>query len=286
MPDQPVDKRLHLVLQDTSTAVGFTAHSAGGGSSGGVPDLPRQQHGQALRAQIEALKPASTEAVRIQTQQGLESGLGLQIEFASQPNVELAFESLANETQKIELLSVRREGEHTYANVFVPDGKLAHFEKYVTEYLEEKKDKNGKALDHRALLNTIAAIRTAELRALWTDDPALLPNDTAVPFWWEVWLPARDQRQVVVEDFKKLARLAECVVSDKQVNFPERTVLLMYGSWRQLSRSVMILNCVAELRYAKETAELTRAQILTQAGTSVLATANSTPQSVLSLLGR
>lgn len=92
---------------------------------------------------------------------------------------------------------------------------------------------------------------------MWTDDPALLPADLTVAFWWEVWLPIRGQgqRQAVVEDFKKLARLAECVVSDKQVNFPERTVLLMYGSQQQLSRSVMTLNCVAELRYAKETAE-------------------------------
>lgn len=255
MPDQPADKRPHLVLQDTSNAVGFTAHPARGGPPSNVPDLPRQQHGQALRAQIEELKPLSTEAVRTQEQQGLESGFGLQIMFSSQPNVVLAFESLANENQKIELLSLREEGEYTYANVFVPDGKLAHFEKYVSEYLEEKRDRNGKALDHRTLLNTISSIRAAELRALWTDDPALLPEDIAAPFWWEVWLPVRGQRQVVVEDFKKLAQLAECVVSDKQVDFPERTVLLMYGSQQQLSRSVMTLNCVAELRYAKETAE-------------------------------
>jgi hypothetical protein len=211
MPDQIADKRPHLVLQDTSTAVGFTAHSPGGGGSRDVPDLPRQQHGQALRAQIEALKPISSEAVRAQTQHGLEGGLGLQIQFASQQNVELAFQSLANENQQIELLSVRKEGEYTYANVFVPDGKLTHFEKYVADYLEEKKDKNGNARDHRALLNTIASIRAAELRALWTDDPALLPEDVALPFWWEVWLPVRGQRQAVVEDFKKLARLAECV---------------------------------------------------------------------------
>lgn len=184
MADQPADKRPHLVLQGTSKPVGFTAHSPGGGAPSVVPNLPRQQHGQALRAQIEALKPVSTEVVRNQAQQGLESGLGLQIQFDSQPNVELAFESLANETQKIELLSVGREGEHTYANVFVPDGKLEHFEKYVTEYLEEKKDRNGNARDHRALLNTIASIRTVELRALWTDDPALLPDNAAVPFWW------------------------------------------------------------------------------------------------------
>lgn len=41
---------------------------------------------------------------------------------------------------------------------------------------------------------------------------------------------------------------------------------------------------IRDADFAKETAALTRAQILTQAGTSVLATANSTPQSVLSLL--
>lgn len=42
---------------------------------------------------------------------------------------------------------------------------------------------------------------------------------------------------------------------------------------------------IRDADFATETAALTRAQILTQAGTSVLATANSTPQSVLSLLG-
>jgi flagellin len=42
---------------------------------------------------------------------------------------------------------------------------------------------------------------------------------------------------------------------------------------------------IRDADFAQETANLTRAQILTQAGTSVLATANSTPQSVLSLLG-
>ncbi|WP_428938127.1 flagellin [Fontivita pretiosa] len=42
---------------------------------------------------------------------------------------------------------------------------------------------------------------------------------------------------------------------------------------------------IRDADFAAETAALTRAQILTQAGTSVLATANATPQTVLSLLG-
>ena len=255
MPEQPRDKRPHLVLHGTSTPKAFTAHTPKGGAKQALPDLPRQQHGQALHRQLQNLKPLVAIAVAAQQEQGLESGLGLQIHFVSQPDVELAFQSLADERQKIELLSVRYEGEHTFANVFVPDGKLEHFEKYVAEYLEDRKDKNGNARDHRTLLNTIESIRAAELRALWTDDIALLPEDPTVQFWWEVWLPVRGQRQAVVLDFRKLAALAECVVSDQQADFPERTVLLMYGSERQFSRSVTTLNCVAELRLAKETAD-------------------------------
>jgi flagellin len=41
---------------------------------------------------------------------------------------------------------------------------------------------------------------------------------------------------------------------------------------------------ISDANFAEETANLTRAQILVQAGTSVLATANSTPKDVLSLL--
>ena len=41
---------------------------------------------------------------------------------------------------------------------------------------------------------------------------------------------------------------------------------------------------IMDADFAKETAELTRTQILTQAGTAMLAQANQAPQSVLSLL--
>lgn len=256
MPDQPQANRPHFILQGTSRAVEFTAKSSPVRQKD-IPAQLRQQHGATLRGQIENLKLAAVEAVRVQRELQLESGLGLQIQFTSQPDVALAFESLANATQKIELLSIREEGNRTLANVFVPDGKLVHFERYITDYLEEKKGNKGQALDHRKLLDTIESIRAAEIRGLWTDAPELLPADPSTAFWWEVWLPVRGagQRQAVVEDFKKLARLAGCVVSDEQVSFPERTVMLMHGSQQQLARSVMTLNCVAELRYAKETAE-------------------------------
>lgn len=260
MPEQPQDKRPHLVLNNTSKAQPFTAPSAGGGGSPDVPKPNRAQHGAMLQAQLQALKPLATQAAEAQREQGLQSGLGLQIQFVGVPNVELAFESLGNErahdpSQQIEVLSVRAEGNSTVANVYVPDGKLAHFEKYVAEYLAAKRNKNDELIDHGTLLNAVSSIRAAELRALWTDDIALLPSDLDTPFWWEIWLPVRGMRNEVLEDFRKLANLAECQVSEHQVDFPERTVVLMYGSQQQISTSVMTLNCVAELRRAKETAE-------------------------------
>ena len=42
---------------------------------------------------------------------------------------------------------------------------------------------------------------------------------------------------------------------------------------------------IRDADFAQETAELTRSQILVQAGTSVLATANANAQNVLALLG-
>ncbi|MEO7884973.1 MAG: S8 family peptidase [Nitrosospira sp.] len=259
MTEQVNAKRPHLILPKTSQARPFTARSPGGGTKTTVPDLNRAQHATLLGAQLAALAPLAEQAKALQQAQALEGGLGLQIQFVGRPDVELAFESLGNDTKRIELLSIRQEGDHTIANVFVPDGQLAHFENYVTDYLQEKKDKNGRALDRRALLNTISTIRAAELRALWTDEPELLPADSHEAIWWEVWLPVRGKhaeiREEIVNDFRKLASATGCQVSESYVNFPERIVVLMYGSEQQFSQSVMTLNCVAELRRAKETAE-------------------------------
>ncbi len=255
MPGPENDRLPHLVLTNTSDAHAYTAYS--GGSSGPPPDAPasRAVHGNALKTQIEALRPRETAAAQEYAEKDLASGLGLQIQFVGQPDIELAFESLQNEPQKIELLSIRKSGATTIANVFVPEGKLEHFEKYIRDYIADRRGVKDQSLDHKALINTIASIRAAEIQALWTDDPELLPVDTAQEIWFEVWLPIREDRQSVLADFRKLAELAECRVGSAQVEFPERTVLLIYGSIEKLSRSVLTLNCIAELRRAKDTAE-------------------------------
>ena len=185
----------------------------------------------------------------------MEEGLGLQVEFESFPDIELAFESLARERLGIELLNVRHEESQTQATVFVPDGKLEHFEGLIHDYLVEKRDSIGRRRDNRKLIDAVRRIRAASLRALWTDDVEEFPSAEDGPVWWEVWLPVRQDRDVTIAAFRERAEAQGMEVPQGELRFPERTVLLARTSLDQMKRSIVTLNSIAELRRPKETAE-------------------------------
>lgn len=54
------------------------------------------------------------------------------------------------------------------------------------------------------------------------DTPGLLPDDPTEQFWWEIWLRRRKgDEHAAVKDFRRLAALSQCLVSDAIVDFPE-----------------------------------------------------------------
>ncbi len=221
-----------------------------------IPKQDRQAHGTKLLGQLNGLKSAMTEACKAQKEIGLEETLGLRIEFESFSDIDLAFERLARERSGIELLNIRQQGGSTFATVFVPDGKLTHFEGLLTDYLNEKRNRKGERLqDNGKLINTIKEIRAASLRELWTDDQEVFPKQEDESIWWEVWLPVRKDRRSTVRNFRQLAEAQEIRVSTSILEFPERTVLLAYASRKKMEQSMMTLNSIAELRRAKETAD-------------------------------
>jgi hypothetical protein len=254
MPDQSERKRRHFILEGFALTERFSRPWQRI-ERAPVPERDRRRHGTALLDQIEVLKPESETARRTQEEAGFEGGFGLQVEFESFADIEMAFESLARERSGIELLNVRHDEQRTYATVFVPDGKLGHFESLIRDYLDEKHDRAGRVRDHKTLINTIQQIRAASLRALWTDDPGVFPATDDETFWWEVWLPIRADRSATVTNFRRLAGAQGFQVAPGELKFPERTVLLARASAGAMSRSMMTLNSIAELRRAKETAE-------------------------------
>ncbi len=268
MANHSSDKRKHIVPSQQPATQPYTAHTPDGFTKPFIPSLSRAQQAAILLRQISTLSTAAQQSKQIQESLNFEGGIGIQVQFIGRSDVELAFEQLNNDTHQIELLSVVKNSGATIANVFVPEGKLVHFEKYITDYLEERKAVNGKPLDHRLLIDTIATIRAAEIRGLWNDDLALLPDDRNQRFWWEVWLPVRGKRkqvrEEVVSDFKKLVAAVGCEVGRGRADFPERVVILMFGSEAQFSKSLAALNCVAELRRAKETANFFAGLVVTE----------------------
>lgn len=219
------------------------------------PERDRRTHGELLRRQLQRVQEQLDEAVSLQRANGQEKGLGLQIEFVSEPSFPLVFEGLARGPQRIELLNVRldKATDTHFATVFVPDGKLVAFEKLVTKYLTESSKKDIPL--NTPLLNPIAEIRSATFEALWTDASHMLPGDDQQVVWWEFWLPARDNQAAVEQRFRAIAAVLRIRTSEHVLTFPERTVINVFASRAAIVESIHLLNEVAEIRRAKETAE-------------------------------
>lgn len=164
MANENEERRRHFLLDGVTETIAYSAR--GGSGRPRVPARDRTQHGEYLQNQIDALRQDAESAREAQQAAGIEEGLGLQVEFESFPDVKLAFESLARERSGIELQNVRHDDNRTSATVFVPDGKLVHFEGLIRDYLEEKQDKRRRPRDNQRLIDAIAQIRTASLRAL------------------------------------------------------------------------------------------------------------------------
>jgi hypothetical protein len=145
------------------------------------------------------------------------------------------------------------DGPIQIAAVFVPDGELRHFFSRFQQYANERTAKGEPR--HKNMIDRIASLQRATLRALWTDDGQVYPVDDE-SIWWEVWLRRHDGREL--ERLHEFAELVGLEIGARRLAFEERIVVLVRGTPRQLSGSLDVLNDVAEVRRAKETAGLFR----------------------------
>ena len=262
MAEARADRHRHFILEGVTETEAYR-RPGGGGQRISVPEQDRTEHGGALLGQIEECQDAAEAAREVQRSVGFEEGVGLQVEFESFPDGELVFESLARERQGIELLNVRHGEDRTLATVFVPDGKVGHFERLIRDYLEEKRDRAGRPRDNRRLIDAIQQIRVASVRALWTDDDGAFPTAEEGLLWWEVWLPRQGRaadadaadKSLLPDAFRGRAEAQGMRTMPGEARFPERTVLLVQAALEDMQRSMVTLNSIAELRRAKETAE-------------------------------
>jgi hypothetical protein len=218
-----------------------------------VPPRDRTVHGPALLSQLAQIQEAEQDTIDAFEQAELD-GVGIQIEFSSFVDAELVAGQLADERRGITLSNVRTQGDGSIlATVWVPQGALSVFENKVRAYIAGRPPGTS-VRDYQSLINAIANVRMATFASLWTDDDSVLPGDMNQIVWWEAWLPNVPRRQSVLEDFRRLARGIGLEVSDREVAFPERIVVLMQGTREQLQNPI-VLSMLTEVRRARDTAE-------------------------------
>jgi len=255
MPETTPPRYTHILIQKKANTELYRTVSGGGGGWN-LPQRTRRAHGRKL---LQDLKAVDKEAERIAEER---ADLGLSIVIEGTIGYDLKLESLENKRSGIELLNVREtqhkltDGttkEQVLSTVYVPHGKLAHFFNLVDAYLH-KETKKGTPRN-KDLIDGIEGIRLATVKALWTDEGEL--PSSGVSIWWEVWLRGSKDlgNEDVVEIFREEARVAHIELSENQLQFPERTVILAFASARALGQTPALLGCIAELRRAKSTAE-------------------------------
>jgi len=256
MPQDNVRLHPHIFNPNAAASQDFVTPRPGRGKALSIQARDRAQHAARLLNQLQQISDTAEERVTEQKAEGVDAGNGIYLQFDSDAGFDLKFESLEFERSGIELCAVRRTTDNrTQATVFVPEGKLTFFLKRVTAYKDEdgKANKDGVTKPkNKDLVESISDIRLAALEALWTDAPELFP-DPDQDAMWEVWLRKGGGLDHVAR-LREFAEEHELTVSVQAISFVDRTIVLVHGKGRDLSRSAEILGAIAEVRLAKASA--------------------------------
>jgi hypothetical protein len=245
----------HIAYGGRAQAEDYTHPRSGGGGEFRRAVKSRIAQAQQLFAGLTRTREAFDQvrrAEQISDSDLADYGLVLRVE--SEPGFPLRVESFdrVKSTRKrdsIELLNIRSvgdgENEITIAAVFVPYGKLPQLEEMIRGY-EHNDTRFGRPQNEDLFLN-IRAVRYAALEALWTD-PLPLP-DPAAETWWEVWI-RRGQFDWEAQ-FVENCQAKQINAGTSHLRLPEHVIRLVRTTRAALESSLGILNCLAEVRFAR-----------------------------------
>lgn len=231
-----------------------------------IKNRNRQVHGNKILEHINRIKEQFDSLKEINLPEGIVRDDAIYVEFISDYDFELAFDSLHSDATnpKFQLLSIKKEtteeGSRYRVNVMLTEGGISHFITKVNEYITENTKHKGKETQtpkNNKLISNIESIQLATLEAFWTE-----PNENPFPardeeIWWEVWFRKKNGVKPASEYDKitEQLKLVNAQISSQELIFPEHFIKLVKASPLQLSESLFLLDNLAELRKPKETAD-------------------------------
>lgn len=223
-----------------------------------TPDRDRTQHGARLLAQLRNLAVEADNLRAIRIDEGVAPGQGFAVSLEIYPPGSIdPGNQLEWKRDGIEVLNVTNSGQAEVITVFVPDGKLAAFEKRVQKYLTEDRASRRPGAEprpkHASLINAISAFRRAAFMELWTDSAAIPPEQQQHHF--TVWLRLSGSSPAeTATKFRDAATSLGIETELGHVSFPGRVVVAVHATRAQLERSLVLLDLVAEIRSASPSA--------------------------------
>jgi hypothetical protein len=233
----------HIRLVGTEKSYSYTAPGGGGGEYP-RPARDRAQHAHKLAGDLASAGDAAK-------QRGLLDDDAIPLTYDLQPDALDLVQSLEQLRSGIQLLNVVPLATGIRATVRVPADKRRLLEAVIGRYATELNSISNRP-KHQDLVENIDAIRLASQRDLWTDSlPFPAPTES---IWWEVWLyhDVQVDPEHTQEQFRVAAEQAGLRVNPRRVTFPERIVVLTFGSHLDWEKSPRLFLHVAELRKAKE----------------------------------
>lgn len=208
------------------------------------------------------------------------------VEFSSAWGYELSFDqfdkdNLRTNRKLFQLLNVKieeleDEGETKYRYhvlVVVNRAAVSEFiikiEKFITENTKKRDKLTGEVILtdqplNSALLNNIEIINVATLKAFWVDEPEFPFPDENENTWWEVWFRKTRTDKDNLDDVVYNLSLNECVVGLDVLELTEHFVRLVRGTAKQLSKALLKLNNLAELRKPQQISNFITHKDITQ----------------------
>ncbi len=242
MPDQ----KRHLLIEGFLSNEDFRSRRTGRKLA--IPRQDRMRHSEYLLNKYADILQ-QYDGRRQNAEPPITEDVGIFVEIVGVPGIKLPLDSL--DTRDFRLRACRKVGDREVALVLIPETRREMFQKKVTQYLDPEKDGKGGPRNHN-LIDSIAEMRLADLRAFWTDDPSLFPQDSNQQIWWELWLKRRNG-----EDPRFIAaQLSERIggrLGNTSLNFFDSMVFLIRASSQQLERAPELISSLEELRRAKET---------------------------------
>lgn len=254
MPE-PNEFKRHLVFSGRTTSERYTSPLSGGGEFG-IKQRNPSEHGQVIKEKLVEIKDRQNNLQQSPPPEGFIREDIVYLDFLSDLNFELAFDSFEdNRSGNYHLLSSLKEENNQYrALVAVKSKGLSALIKKVEAY-STKFTKKGNP-QHAKLISNISDIRLASLRSFWNEPTIEFPSAQDI-IWWEIWLRRENFQTDENEDQKVITQLtaAGANIGNRRLIMPEHIIRLVKGTYEQLSSSLLLLDNLAEIRKAKDTAQ-------------------------------